>query len=237
MSQTAIRRALRRASAGDDGPGRPGARRPAVTTDWSSVPGAQRYLYLDDNSYPFKPNPRYRAWLPDGTPDCFIVYRPGQPPEARFPPAGRLLVPAAGLAGGLLGRVISTCGWSARRRNCGKPRAAGAAGRCWASRLLATEGLGDHDPAAVTGPLDYARAVKTPYEIECMARASVAGVGRHRAAEAAFRAGASEYEIHLAYCRAAGAREEEMPYNNIVAFDRHAAVLHYQCWTGSARRA
>jgi Xaa-Pro dipeptidase len=53
-------------------------------------------------------------------------------------------------------------------------------------------------------------------------------VRAHRAAEAAFRGGASEYEVHLAYCRAAGAREEELPYNNIIAFDRHAAVLHYQ---------
>ena len=61
-----------------------------------------------------------------------------------------------------------------------------------------------------------------------MALATVAGVRAHRAAERAFRAGASEYEIHLAYCQAAGAREEELPYNNIIAFDRHAAVLHYQ---------
>ncbi len=74
----------------------------------------------------------------------------------------------------------------------------------------------------------YDRAVKTTYEIECMALATVAGVRAHRAAEKAFRAGASEYEIHLDYCRAAGAREEELPYNNIIAFGRHAAVLHYQ---------
>jgi Xaa-Pro dipeptidase len=61
-----------------------------------------------------------------------------------------------------------------------------------------------------------------------MALATAAGVRAHRTAAAAFRAGASEYEVHLAYCRAAGAREEELPYNNIIAFDRHAAVLHYQ---------
>jgi Xaa-Pro dipeptidase len=30
------------------------------------------------------------------------------------------------------------------------------------------------------------------------------------------------------YLRACGQREEEMPYNNIVAFNQHAAVLHYQ---------
>ena len=30
---------------------------------------------------------------------------------------------------------------------------------------------------------------------------------------------------YLAACRQ---REEEMPYNNIVAYNEHAAVLHYQ---------
>ena len=52
----------------------------------------------------------------------------------------------------------------------------------------------------------------------------------------AFRHGASEYEIHLAYCRAAGAREEELPYNNIIAFGTHAAVLHYQLLDRQRRR-
>ena len=46
-------------------------------------------------------------------------------------------------------------------------------------------------PPAVTAPLDYGRAVKSPYEIECMAVATVAGVRAHRAAERAFRAGAT----------------------------------------------
>jgi Xaa-Pro dipeptidase len=26
--------------------------------------GSLRYYYLDDSSYQFRPNPRYRAWLP-----------------------------------------------------------------------------------------------------------------------------------------------------------------------------
>ena len=68
---------------------------------------------------------------------------------------------------------------------------------------------------------------RRPTRVECMALATAAGVRAHRAAEPAFRAGASEYEIHLAYCRAAGAREEELPYNNIIAFDtpcRRAAL-------------
>jgi Xaa-Pro dipeptidase len=50
----------------------------------------------------------------------------------------------------------------------------------------------------------------------------------HVAAEAAFRAGKSEYEIHMAYVRATGHSERELPYSNIVALNTNASVLHYQ---------
>jgi Xaa-Pro dipeptidase len=50
----------------------------------------------------------------------------------------------------------------------------------------------------------------------------------HRAAEQAFRSGASEYEIHLDYCRAVGHTDNELPYGNIIALNENGAVLHYQ---------
>jgi Xaa-Pro dipeptidase len=188
--------------------------------------GSQVYYYLDDSTYPFRPNPRYRAWLPDTSPDCFIIFRPGSRPKLVFTqPDDYWYLPPERPEGYWTGHfdleIVRTP--AELRRVAGKAR--------WA--ILgepgpATEGLGDHDPPAVTGPLDYARATKTPYEIECMALATVAGVRAHRAAERAFRAGATEYEVHLAYCQAAGAREEELPYNNIIGYGRHAAVLHYQ---------
>jgi Xaa-Pro dipeptidase len=189
--------------------------------------GSLRYYYLDDSSYPFRPNPRYRAWLPDASPDSFVVYRPGNRPKLVFhqpddywylPPA----VPTGYWVDSFDLQVVrspdalrSHLGGKARWAVLGEP-------------APATDGLGDYDPPAVVARLDYARAVKTPYELACMTRATAAGVRAHRAAEAGFRSGASEYDIHLAYCRAAGAREEELPYNNIIAFDTHAAVLHYQ---------
>ena len=188
--------------------------------------GRQVYYYLDDSTYPFRPNPRYRAWLPDSSPDCFVVYRPGSRPQLVFTqPDDYWYLPPEQPEGYWVGHfdLAIVRSPSELRQSVGKGR--------WAvlgEPGPATEGLGDHDPPGVTGHLDYARAVKTPYEIECMALATVAGVRAHRVAEKAFRAGASEYEIHLAYCRAAGAREEELPYNNIIGFDRHAAVLHYQ---------
>jgi Xaa-Pro dipeptidase len=189
--------------------------------------GSPRYYHLDDSTYPFRPNPRYRAWLPDASPDCFVVYRPGNLPKLVFhqPDDYWYLPPALpqGYWVGSFDLVVVRSPLELRQQ-------VGTGGR-WAVLAEpgpATEGLGDHEPATLVGMLDYARAAKTPYEIECMTQATTAGVRAHRAAEAGFRTGASEYEIHLAYCRAAGAREEELPYNNIIAFDTHAAVLHYQ---------
>ena len=75
--------------------------------------------------------------------------------------------------------------------------------------------------------LEYQRAYKTPYEIAMMREATRIGVRAHRAAERAFRAGASEFGIHLAYCQAAGQDATDLPYNNIIALNEHGAVLHY----------
>jgi Xaa-Pro dipeptidase len=60
-----------------------------------------------------------------------------------------------------------------------------------------------------------------------MRRANRIGAQAHRAAERAFRAGASEYEIHLEYLRTANSTEEELPYANIIGMNENASVLHY----------
>ena len=84
------------------------------------------------------------------------------------------------------------------------------------------------NPQAVIAHLHYARAVKTPYELACMRQASRLAARGHVAARDAFLGGGSEYDAHMAYCAAAGVREEELPYGNIVAFNEGGAVLHYQ---------
>ena len=60
-----------------------------------------------------------------------------------------------------------------------------------------------------------------------MRRANRIGARAHRAAERAFRSGASEYEIHLDYLQAANSTEEELPYANIIGLNENASVLHY----------
>jgi Xaa-Pro dipeptidase len=193
--------------------------------------GALAMLFLDDQSYPFKANPHFKAWVPVlDSPECFVVYTPGRRPTLLFhqpidywykPPAvpsefwvehfdlRTLRAPAEARA-----HLPASL---ARTVFLGEPTAA-----------IAQWSFGQVNPAVLIDHLHYERAAKTQYEIECMRRASAIAVRGHRAAERAFRNGASEYRAHMAYLEACGQREEEMPYNNIVAYNRNGAVLHYQ---------
>ena len=183
--------------------------------------------FADDMPYPYKPNPAFKLWVPQASPGCLLAFEPGRKPLLLFrqqadywhlPPA----TPEAPWTREFDLRVVGSAE---------EARAALPAGRRWAligEPGAAWQGLGEANPPALVAALDYLRAAKTPYEIECMARASEVGARAHRAAERAWRDGASEFDIHQAYCLAARVREEELPYNNIIALNAHGAVLHYQ---------
>jgi len=199
--------------------------------------GSPPTLFLDDQQYPYKVNPHFKAWVPvTDNPLSLLIYRPGTRPQLLFhqpddywheaPPLPR--EPWAGCVD-----VIpmpdpskASAAWS----HFGKVAFIGAPGHASAADETS---LNDPDLLA---RLHYDRAVKTPYELECMRRATALGVVGHRAALAAFRRGDSEYEAHMCYLRACVQREEETPYNNIVAYNEHAAVLHYQHLARAAPR-
>jgi len=192
--------------------------------------GGLRMQFLDDQPYPFKANPHFKLWTPLPEPvDCWIVYRPAQPLKLIFlQPQDYWYQPP---------RTPSDF-WTAhfqieiiREASAAKALVAGLP-RCafigeWQAEF-ADWGFAGINPEALLNRLHYARASKTDYELACMRRASQMAARAHRAAEAAFRAGASEYELHMAYVRASGQTENELPYPNIVALNANAAVLHYQ---------
>ena len=194
--------------------------------------GALRMQFLDDQPYPFKANPHFKLWTPlaDAV-DCWIVYRPGAAPAARLPAAARLLAQAAGDAERLLDERISTIevireADDARAHVAGLPRCAFIGE--WREEFR-DWGFARSIRMRCSIACTTARAIKTDYELECMRRASARAANGHHAAEARLqRAGASEYEIHLAYLRATGHTDNELPYPSIVALNRNAAVLHYQ---------
>ncbi len=185
--------------------------------------------FLDDQDYPFKVNPHFKAWVPIvDNPRCALIYRPGDRPKLLFYQPIDYWHRAAD---------APHAQWSREFEISPLGNATEAAVH-WAklgrSAFIGPPNLADRiDEQAVNPPellnrLHFDRAVKTGYEIECMRRASALGVRGHRAALAAFHDGASEYTAHMRYLEACAQREDEMPYNNIVAYNEHAAILHYQ---------
>ncbi len=190
--------------------------------------GTLHYQVFDDRDYPYAVNPQFKAWLPlTRVPNNWVVYTPGQRPKVVFyqPFDYWHVVPDA------------PSGWWVEHFDIHiirKPEEALAllpkpAARC-AILGEPQSALGDYlpnNPEPVVNYLEYQRSYKTAYEIALMREAQRLGVRGHRAAEAAFREGKSEFGIHMAYCGAVGQDLGELPYNNIVALNEHNAVLHY----------
>ena len=190
--------------------------------------GTLHYQVFDDRDYPYAVNPHFKHWLPiTNAPGSWIVHAPGKRPQliflqprdywhvvpsdptgpwvehfditiVRTPEEAAKHLPPISTRMAILGESQSTLGHAA-----------------------------PNNPEPVLAYLDYQRAFKTPYEIEMMREATRRGVRAHRAAERAFRAGLSEFGIHMAYCQAAGQDANELPYGNIIALNEHGAVLHY----------
>ena len=193
--------------------------------------GTLHYQVFDDRDYPYAVNPQFKHWLPlTRNPGSWLVATPGAKPRLVYlqPRDYWHVVPDA------------PSGWWVdhfdivviRKPEDALQHLPKNASRC-AILGEAQSALGNYgafrpnNPQPVIDYLEYHRAYKTPYELEMMREASRRGVRAHRAAERAFRAGASEFGIHLAYCQAAGQDAGELPYNNIVALNEHGAVLHY----------
>ena len=190
--------------------------------------GTLHYQAFDDRDYPYAVNPQFKAWLPvTKAPGSWLVVTPGAKPKLVFlqPHDYWHVVPAA--PGGHWVEhfdiaIIRTPEEAlqhlpkdvARCAILGEPQSA-------------VSDYVPNNPQPVIAHLEYHRAFKTPYEIAMMREASRIGVRAHRAAERAFRAGSSEFGIHLAYCQAAGQDANDLPYGNIIALNEHGAVLHY----------
>jgi Xaa-Pro dipeptidase len=193
--------------------------------------GTTHYQVFDDRDYPYAVNPQFKAWLPlTRVPHSWLVYTPGDRPKVVYcqPFDYWHVVPDA------------PSGWWVehfdiviiRRPEEAMQHLPKNASHC-AILGEPQSALGNYgafkpnNPEAVIRYLEYQRSYKTPYEIQLMREAQRKAVRGHRAAERAFRAGASEFGIHLAYCQATGQDPSELPYNNIVALNEHGAVLHY----------
>ncbi len=188
-------------------------------------------IFRDDQTYPFKAHAWFKAWVPlVDVPDCFLYYEPGRTPVLLFhQPADywykSAATPQAYWTPQVDLRPVAdrAAARAALPGNLGTTAYIGAL-----FRELAAWEVRTANPRDLLTRLDYDRAVKTSYELACLRAANRSAARGHRAAARAFASGASELEIELAFIRACGAREQELPYNPIVALNESGAVLHYQ---------
>lgn len=193
--------------------------------------GAPHPVFLDDYHYPFKANPHFVSWLPlTNTPNCYIVYTPGDRPVLVYlqekdywhvPPSS----PEGYWTAEFDIRIVHQFDDIAKHLPTDHEKCILIGEINDESQAFDIERV---NPGTALNMLHFERAVKTDYEVECMRAASRRGVLGHRAAEKAFRAGRSEFDIHLNYCKSVGHAENELPYGNIVALNENGAVLHYQ---------
>lgn len=193
--------------------------------------GSLLTVFEDDRTYPFEVHAPFKVWTPlSDVPDCFVYFEPGRRPQLVFHRPADYWYKAADLL-----RAYWTRHFDIR------PAAdLGVARALLPKDLRRVAYIGDAFPAladwavgAVNPPklmrhLDYGRATKTPYELACLREASLLGARGHVAAAQAFSEGASEFEIELEFLKACGLREQELPYNPIIALNDGGAVLHYQ---------
>jgi Xaa-Pro dipeptidase len=193
--------------------------------------GSLLEVFQDDRTYPFKAHAPFRVWVPlNDAPDSFVWFEPGarprlllnqpvdywyqsaQTPEAYWVPHFDLRsIPDRAAARALLPRDLSRTAYIGD-----------------SFPELASWGIAAVNPPALMRRLDYVRAAKSPYELVCLREANRLGALGHQGAARAFRAGASEFQIELAFLAACGQREQELPYNPIIALNAAGSVLHYQ---------
>ncbi len=192
--------------------------------------GRPRTMFLDDQDYPFKANPHFISWAPlDNLPLSYIVCTPGERPVLIYYQPKDYWHPVPGAPEGYWAsqfdiRVVHSMEDAAMHLPEDREK-------CILLGEISDEGdafgIERVNPSSAVNILHYARGIKTPYELECMRIASRRGARGHVAAETAFRDRRSEFDIHLAYCKAVVHAENELPYANIVALNENGAVLHY----------
>jgi Xaa-Pro dipeptidase len=192
--------------------------------------GNPKPMFLDDNYYPFKPNPHFVSWVPlTQLPHSYIVYTPGEIPILLYHQPRDYWHVVPGTPDGYWTRyfdvrIVDTIDDVASHLPGGRETCI-AIGEF--DDHAARFGIERNNPSTAINILHYGRGSKTEYELALMRLASARAVKGHKAAEAAFLDGHSEFDIHRAYCAAVEHVDAELPYGNIIALNEHGAVLHY----------
>lgn len=191
--------------------------------------GQTKRQFQDDNDYPFFVNPQFKAWLPVvDNPNCWLIVDGQSKPKLIFyrpddfwhkvPPE-----PDAFWVEHFDIQLLSNAGAVEKYLPYDKQKIAYVGETIEVAKALGFETV---NPDRALHYMDYQRAYKTDYELECMRQANAIAVKGHQAAKAAFLAGESEFDINLAYLGAVRLGANSVPYNSIVTLNENAAILH-----------
>jgi Xaa-Pro dipeptidase len=187
--------------------------------------------FADDNDAPFHPTPTFAHWAPVAGPSHLLDVVPGKRPRlVRVQPRDYWYAPPAPASDwvarqiDVLDVVSSEAAWRAIGNGFARTAFVGGA-----ADEATAHGFGPAhvNPKDLVARLDWERSYKTEWEAAQVAAANAKAAPGYRAIEKAFRAGASEMELHHAYLAAISDTEEALPYTSIVALDDRSATLHY----------
>lgn len=190
--------------------------------------GPATYYPFDDQVVPFRAVPHFSHWCPAPGPGHLIKYVPGQTPvliglEAAtfWHEPDPIVQPLWADAFDVQLRSTEDEVWSELGVVDGFGYIGNQTDRAEAKGLVV-------DNKEFLARMDWERAAKSEYEIDCLIEANKLGAVAHRAARSAFSADRTELEIYYEYIKSLGVTDNELPYGAIVACDEKAAVLHYE---------
>jgi Xaa-Pro dipeptidase len=189
--------------------------------------------YADDADAPFHTTPHFAHWAPVEGPHHLLDVAPGRKPRIlRVTPRDYWYAPPAPVPDFVRAAfevVDVTTPEEAWKEAAAIPFTAETAFVGPEEPVARAKGFSGAalNPKGLVARLDWERSYKTPYEVATLSEATSKAAKGFRAAESAFRAGASEIEIHHAYVTAVGDPDDALPYTTIMALDERAATLHY----------
>ena len=203
--------------------------------------GAPKLDFLDDYHGPYKASPHFVWWLPlTQSPHCYLLIQTGKKPVLFYHLADDFWhVPPQEPTGFWCDYFdIHLCSDLAHVKRELSRYQSTSTQRAWIgddTEVAKHLGINTQNPQGLMHRLHYSRAIKSQYEIACLAQANATALVGHEAAKQAFLAGKSEFETQLAYLGAVKQDQTQMPYRNIIGFGHHSAVLHYQHYDYSAQ--
>jgi Xaa-Pro dipeptidase len=198
--------------------------------DYAIVPaGSLTYPFADDLDYPFRANPYFSEWVPvQDRPDSYLLLRQGDRPQLLLSSAGGFWDSPPSAVPEEVQKALQVVFYDGTPDL--KSRLAVSGLGVW---IGPDDGVGEKlaglacNVEGVLAVIDYHRAYKTAYEMQCLREASRRAAVGHDAARRAFLDGGSELDIHLAYLAATRTADEELPYRSIIALNENAATLHH----------